>query len=174
MHKARNNIRARICIHYLPHRPLFRRFRRHDELRNSWRKKSSSTHSFSPIDATEDDCMAFGLGAGVSIVFGGIRCVAWCFPFATSQERWTWRISAVLVSGLPIAIIAALWFFPKDENRTMWIDLYEIFMLCIWMVMICLYITARISLLVVPFLGLRPLPPDAYVELNWISFLPHI
>jgi hypothetical protein len=40
--------------------------------------------------------------------------------------------------------------------------------------MMFLYIIARIILLVLPFVALRALPPGAYVQLNWVSFLPHI
>jgi hypothetical protein len=40
--------------------------------------------------------------------------------------------------------------------------------------MMFLYIIARIVLLVLPFVALRALPPGAYVQLNWVSFLPHI
>ena len=52
--------------------------------------------------------------------------------------------------------------------------LYMNFMLLICVVVMFLYIVARIVLLVLPFVALRALPPGAYVQLDWISFLPHI
>jgi len=37
-----------------------------------------------------------------------------------------------------------------------------------------LYLIARIVLFVLPFMELRALPNGEYVQLNWVSFLPHI
>jgi hypothetical protein len=53
-------------------------------------------------------------------------------------------------------------------------ELYEGFVSFIVWLMICLYIIARIALLVLPFMALRALLPGAYVQLDWVSFLPHI
>jgi len=52
--------------------------------------------------------------------------------------------------------------------------LCEAFAASTWIAMAFLYIIARIILLILPFVALRALPPGAYVQLNWVSFLPHI
>jgi len=111
--------------------------------------------------------LAYFLGLCVSIMFGAIHCIAWSFHFATLPERWAWRISAILVSGLPIAIIAfsGLVYNIIDKRVFRWF---------IFMSMFCLYIIARIALLVLPFMALRALPPGAYIQLDWVGFLPHI
>jgi len=130
---------------------------------------------YSPPD--EDCSVALGLGLCVSIVFGAIHCIAWSFHFATSPERWAWRISAILVSGLPISILIfsfLLTIFDKKETKTTGMNLYEDSISFILMSMACLYIVARIALLVLPFVALRALLPGAYVQLDWVSFLPHI
>jgi hypothetical protein len=114
----------------------------------------------------------------VATVFGAIHCITWSFHFATLQERWVWRISAVLVSGLPISVFVFPFlttiFLPTEENTHTWAELYKLFILLIIFGMMFLYIIARIVLLVLPFVALRALPPGAYVQLNWVSFLPHI
>jgi len=113
--------------------------------------------------------MAFSLGICVSIIFGAIHCIAWSFHFATLSERWAWRMSAILVSGLPISIMvfsSILTIFDQE--------IYKGFTLFVLMLMLCLYIIARIALLVLPFMALRALPPGAYVQLDWVNFLPHI
>jgi hypothetical protein len=46
--------------------------------------------------------------------------------------------------------------------------------LLVWALIIPLYLFARLALLVLPFIALRALPPGAYAQVNWISFLPHI
>jgi hypothetical protein len=109
----------------------------------------------------------------VATVFGAIHCIAWSFHFATLQERWVWRISAILVSGLPIPVILFAYFSETEANTT-WKELWLIFSSLLFFFLISLYLIARLALLVLPFIALRALPPSAYVQLDWVSFLPHI
>ena len=117
------------------------------------------------------------LATCVATVFGAIHCIPWAFHFATLQERWVWRISAILVSGVPISIIAVGFFFEtfgyKGNNST-WMKVNDSFLGFISITLMPLYIIARMVLLVLPFVALRALPPGAYVQLDWVSFLPHI
>ena len=118
-------------------------------------------------------------GICVAIAFGAIHCTAWSFHFATFQERWLWRISAVLVSGLPISFIPWRFLYLKfhrkpEENKPTWMLLCKYFLVLYFFVMWSLYIFARIVLLILPFVALRALPPGAYVQINWVGFLPHI
>ena len=137
---------------------------------------SSNNFNNNP-DNNRDPLIIVALMMGVATVFGAIHCIAWSFHFATLQERWVWRICAILISGLPISA-GALAFLgdklpPTITNHTLK-KLYERFVLLIGIIMGFLYIIARIVLLVLPFMALRALPPGAYVQLNWVSFLPHI
>jgi len=95
----------------------------------------------------------------VSTVLGAIHCIAWSFHFATFQEQWAWRISAILVLCLPIPYMAFRYHRMKHRAR---------------LTLMLLYIIARITLLILCFAGLRALSPGAYVQINWVSFLPHI
>jgi hypothetical protein len=36
------------------------------------------------------------------------------------------------------------------------------------------YIVRRVMLLVLPFLTLRALPPEAYQSVHWTEFIPHL
>jgi len=111
----------------------------------------------------------------VATAFGAIHCIPWSFHFSTLEERWLWRISAILVSGIPIPFSAfgrLLYSTIVDrDNKPTWMKLCEDFAA---LTMSFLYIIARIILLILPFVALRALPPGAYVQLNWVSFLPHI
>ena len=122
---------------------------------------------YSPPD--DDHYMAIGLGLIVSILFGAIHCIAWSFHFATMREQLAWRISAILVSGMPIAILAISIPFVYDIR-----ELYALILGLIYLLIGCLYIVARITLLILPFVALHALVPGAYVELDWVSFFPHI
>jgi len=110
----------------------------------------------------------------VATVFGAIHCIPWSFQFATLQEQWVWRISAIFVVGTPISCIVFTKILNSTGNNPTWLRV-SIFLggLILW-VLIFLYIVARMVLLVLPFVSLRALPPGAYVQLDWISFLPHI
>jgi hypothetical protein len=118
---------------------------------------------------SDDDGIDLVLAACVATVFGAIHCIAWPFHFATLQERWMWRISAILVSGLPISFFAFAWLIGElsEQGKKAVKQLIAISIAS-------LYLIARIILLILPFIALRALPPGAYVQLNWVSFLPHI
>jgi len=114
----------------------------------------------------------------VATIFGAIHCIAWSFHFATLQEQWVWRISAILVSALPISFIFCAFvvkvLYAEESNAT-WKNLCLKFSAVLLVLLIGpLYLIARMALLVLPFMALRALPPGVYVQLDWVSFLPHI
>jgi hypothetical protein len=37
-----------------------------------------------------------------------------------------------------------------------------------------IYVLARISLLFIPFIVLRSLPPAAFTDVNWSVYIPHL
>jgi len=129
---------------------------------------------YSPNIDDYQDLIASALVLCVAIVFGAIHCIPWSFHFATLQEQWVWRTSAILVSGLPISYIPFVYLLFEMGDESTWMEFCGIFTAGICAVMGFLYIVARIVLLVLPFVALRALPPGAYVQLNWVSFLPHI
>ena len=93
-------------------------------------------------------------------------------PLRHITRKWAWRISSVLLSGVPISAFALGFLLSDDENGDL--KLYDYFLVLIIVILVSLYIIARIVLLVLPFVALRALPPGAYVQVNWVSFLPHM
>ena len=138
------------------------------------RGESLRVPTFYSPDSGNDpgDDNPFALALWVASVFGAIHCIPWSFHFATLQEQWVWRISAILVSGVPISWVAVEFLRQFDKkNKLISKKFFDIF---VPSNPNPLYIIARIVLLVLPFIALRGLPPRAYVQLNWVSFLPHI
>jgi hypothetical protein len=131
---------------------------------------------YSPYNGDDPkDYIPLTLAMCVATVFGAIHCIPWSFHFATLQERWVWRISAILVSGMPIFVVALVFLpLPDKENKPTWMKVWTIFVNSIFTGMNSLYIIARIVLLVLPFVALRALSPGAYGQVNWVSLLPHI
>jgi len=118
--------------------------------------------------------LPFFLAVCVATVFGAIHSIPWSFHFPTLQELWVWRISAILVSGLPIFAVAVFEAIRYNSHNSTWMEVGESLWALIFLVLTSLYIIARIILLILPFVTLRALPPGAYVQLHWVSFLPHI
>ena len=128
---------------------------------------------YSPYNDADDNYnWPFFLFLCIATVFGAIHCIPWSFHFVTLQEKWAWRISSVLLSGVPISAFALGFLLSDDENGDL--KLYDYFLVLIIVILVSLYIIARIVLLVLPFVALRALPPGAYVQVNWVSFLPHM
>ena len=106
----------------------------------------------------------------VSVLFGAIHSVAWFYDFSTSTERWGWRISSIIVSVIPL--IVSLMFMAirmeivKEGSNNFFFFFYDAFFL--------VYMISRIALLLFPLIGLRALPPGAYVDLDWATIIPHI
>jgi len=102
-------------------------------------------------DKSDDQFLADIFAVGVSIVFGAIHCKKWSFHFTTLQERWAWRISVILILGLPIPIVPLGHLsevFDTEENKITWMELCWSFINWTGLGMICLYTIAQIVLLI--------------------------
>ncbi|TFK35042.1 hypothetical protein BDQ12DRAFT_326889 [Crucibulum laeve] len=108
----------------------------------------------------------------IASLFGAVHCFPWASNFPTLQEKMIWRVGAILVTCAPV-----LFFFlgVGDEipdgifSRIPPIIFGIAMMLCIMS-----YIFARLALVVVSLTSLRSLPSEAYVVVQWMSFLPHL
>ncbi|KAG1886573.1 hypothetical protein F4604DRAFT_1571702, partial [Suillus subluteus] len=103
----------------------------------------------------------------MATIFGGIHCMAWFFAFPTYQEQVLWQISAVTITCTPCLSSATAVLLDKLGTPYIVIVLVSAspFML---------YITACAVLLVLMFITLRNLPPDAYKAVSWTSLVPHL
>ncbi|KAJ7364220.1 hypothetical protein DFH08DRAFT_949834 [Mycena albidolilacea] len=129
---------------------------------------SSSVPSFWALPDSENGS-ELGLGflfeCLVGIVFGVIHCAGWNTGFPTAEEMWIWRSCSLLVTTIPM-----LW-FGSLLNRVgfpavLWTILTFLFPL--------IYLLARISLLLIPFMALRSLSPAVFADVNWSVYIPHL
>jgi hypothetical protein len=104
--------------------------------------------------------------AAVGIIFGGIHCTAWRFQFPSYIEQHLWRISAVSVTGGPLLMALFLGFGSQVDS----ISTLSVFA---FLLLLILYIVARLALLVLSFMTLRSLPPGAFRAADWARFIPH-
>lgn len=91
-----------------------------------------------------------------------------------------WRTGSLTVAGIPALIFlitVPLFLFGADEDQEWtllqiwysWLSFY-----IIYPAGIIIYVTARLMLMVLAFLSLRSLPPDAYVDVSWTKYILHI
>ncbi|KAF5332346.1 hypothetical protein D9758_016936 [Tetrapyrgos nigripes] len=128
----------------------------------------------------------------VACIFGAIHCFAWNFSFPTSTEQMMWRISAAFVALFPFV------YFLGWATHYIWEDLdwqsllkrfrllryissflkgifyNDIVVLIIVSFGVLLYVVCRLILLTIIFTTLRSLPSDAYRDIDWTRYLPHM
>ncbi|KAJ7059186.1 hypothetical protein C8F01DRAFT_989765, partial [Mycena amicta] len=110
-------------------------------------------------------CLAILGECLIATIFGAIHFIGWTTIFPSIAEMWLWRLSAVLVTAIPIALpllrVLDL-FFELAIDSGMFLPL------------ILSYIPVRLILLVLPFTALRALPPATFVDVNWSVYIPHL
>jgi hypothetical protein len=111
----------------------------------------------------------------MAFVFGAIHCAAWRNAFPTNAEKWLWESSSIVITCVPILLsaIIALAYVPESFIPPTLAFLLHLALIT-FNVLPVLYSICRIILLVLPLIQLRSLPPDAFIDISWSSFIPHI
>jgi hypothetical protein len=118
----------------------------------------------------DENLFANFFGVTLATIFGAIHCVAWPFQFPSYPEQWLWRASSLTITCVPLTLFLLAWKGKKLSlpPRMFWLPA----------IIYCaggyLYIYARIFLLLLPIVALRSLPPGAYQEVRWTTFIPHV
>ena len=144
-----------------------------------------------------DVSILFVLLPAVGILFGGVHCFAWSFPFPTGLEKVLWRVCAVYCTASPFILTAggALYLAADNDVIPSWIksvfssignciewltDLHPVFEWGIVLIAFTLvssppifYVICRIILVVLTFTSLRAPPAGVFEATSWTSFLPH-
>jgi hypothetical protein len=118
----------------------------------------------------EESLWAQLLCAFAYAVFGGIHCIAWNFAYLSLLVRNLWRVASVEVAAIPLIFPVLFWLLKRHP-----ISLTP-FMTTFITIPCIVFISARVVLLILPFLELRYLPADSNVlkTVSWDRFVPHI
>ncbi|KAM6493024.1 hypothetical protein JOM56_011158 [Amanita muscaria] len=130
------------------------------------------------------------------MLYGGIMATAWNLYFPTQTESTLWRISSVYISfsGILYAFTEAFssiatWITAiigySDSNqgflrrwfrrlRYLFVKILEFHIWIAFLGAVCLYIVARIFIMVEIFISLRSQPSVAYETPDFSQYLPHI
>ncbi|KAG0697664.1 hypothetical protein DFH29DRAFT_984172 [Suillus ampliporus] len=107
------------------------------------------------------------VGLVVMVIFGGLHCFAWFSQFPTPLEQVSWRVSSLIITGLPLFVVPCMLLVSTNFGETA-IGFFLFFILPVT------YFIARILLLTLMVTGLRSLPSDAYKAVSWIYLIPHL
>ena len=123
-------------------------------------------YAFSTSDP--DDLVVRRLTSIVAILFGGIHCAGWNFPFPSHAELIIWRVSSLIILIVPcIGVLVDV--SEHTDAITIGTALFFGFLLST-----LIYGLARLTLFVEAFIALRHLPPGAYAVVEWTALLLHI
>ena len=124
--------------------------------------------------SSPNDTLATLIGLCVGILFGGIHCFAWSFDFPSIAEGYIWKTSAVIITTIPFTFYLIFDNVRMRETDAYANDSSNLTRTLIVYLSIVLYCMSRAALVVLPILSLRCLPPEALLEFQWSSFIPHI
>jgi len=130
--------------------------------------------TFYPAEwATVSKNFSMLLVTAITVAFGGIHCIGWTFTFPSSTESTLWRIASLFITAVPMALLLLIPLsFSIDDF--LFKDGFEPCSTTVLASLLFLYIISRLSLLVLPFLCLRSLPPAAFHVVHWTSSIPHV
>ncbi|KAJ7130456.1 hypothetical protein C8R44DRAFT_731978 [Mycena epipterygia] len=137
---------------------------------------SNSVPTFWSMDLKEagsDEIqIPFSIEFLVGTIFGGIHCATWNASFPSTTEMWMWRSCSLLVAAIPavLGLLSVLNRIPGIEMEDILSTIVEI----LFLVSIPLYPIARLFLIILPFTSLRALPPDAFIDVDWSVYIPHL
>ena len=129
--------------------------------------------------SSKSDKFAIIIGLFVGILFGGIHCVAWSFDFPSIPEKYIWRTSAATITAVPLIFFVIVENVRHRDGIQLgtpddcfhYFSGLRILTVCFAIILYCI---SRAALVVLPLLSLRRLPPEAFIEFQWSSFIPHI
>ncbi|KAF9473622.1 hypothetical protein BDN70DRAFT_885670 [Pholiota conissans] len=119
-------------------------------------------------DVDMDDITFSVLVPVVGTLFGAVHLIpSWFLDFASRQEMWLWRASAIIITAIPSLPVVTL--FLWDFGSFM-----QCFLVTPAAVGYVLYPVARIILLTLALTSLRSLSSSALESIEWTTFIPHL
>jgi hypothetical protein len=115
------------------------------------------------------------IGCFSAMVFGGIHCMGWNFPFRSHTEQLLWRNAclAVLSSSVSLSISSAFGLLQEKWESLRCGSPFN-FTIIIILISGFAYIAARLILIALMLLSFRSMPPGVYDTVAWTKFIPHI
>jgi hypothetical protein len=135
----------------------------------------------------------------VGAIFGALHALAWTSAFPSPSDLVLWRLSTLIITAEPIFMLFVGFLYEEKEKetspppRSLLLSSHVVIqqqqprraspsaknaLRQIFIVLFALgtplYIFARFTLIILAFISLRTLPPDAFKVVSWTSFIPHL
>ncbi|CAG7852233.1 SubName: Full=Uncharacterized protein {ECO:0000313/EMBL:CCA67620.1} [Serendipita indica DSM 11827] len=108
----------------------------------------------------------------VGTLFGAVHFLAWSSPFPSSHIQYLWRLATIVMSAAPPAsLITFLFAFLIGSISPLLGGLIAFGLLPLFLP---LYLVGRGVTLVLALVTLATLPLEAYRDVEWSDFFPHI
>jgi len=150
-------------------------------------KRVGTFYPFEWTDAKSATSVVLAVASG----FGGIHCIGWSFGFPSGTEQTLWRVASITITVVPLGVLIFPFLpsivlsclpsirLPRDHPQFMLSIFVQTAVLgYVWFILLSVapvpYLTARLILLVLPFLSLMSLPPTAYHVVHWTLHIPHV
>jgi len=110
----------------------------------------------------------------IAALNGGLFCLGWKFTYPSQTELIFWRTASLILTVIPFVVgpidfvLTNIW--PQGRSgRSFFHALDLILIMLIWV-----YVIARLSLYVLALGLLREQPPSAFVGVDWTKYFPHL
>jgi hypothetical protein len=106
----------------------------------------------------------------IGIIFGGIHLIPiWLSTSPSYYEKLVWKISAIWITTEPVVLV-----FLKLALDICKLEVLRITVITLFGVTGVMWIVARLAILVLVFTTLRKLPEEAFFNIQWSTFFPHV
>ncbi|CCA71381.1 hypothetical protein PIIN_05320 [Serendipita indica DSM 11827] len=108
----------------------------------------------------------------VGTLFGAVHFLAWSSPFPSTHMQFLWRFATIVMTAVPsTTIVITLFGVPIGEYVSKILGALILFSLFL---LPPLYFVGRGITIVLALVTLATLPLDAYRDVEWSDFFPHI
>jgi hypothetical protein len=105
-------------------------------------------------------------------VLSALHIAAWNWEFPSSTLRTLWRIFGVAATGAAITPLASIYFY-KFLKSVLRLHVSSLLLSPPTVASVIVYITSRLSLIVLTFYCFSSMPASVYETVDWTNFLPH-
>ncbi|CAG7853091.1 SubName: Full=Uncharacterized protein {ECO:0000313/EMBL:CCA70842.1} [Serendipita indica DSM 11827] len=107
----------------------------------------------------------------VGMLFGAVHFLAWSSPFPTIHVQYLWRFATMIIAVMPFAAVLGLFFAALIVDQCFGAARLLVLPLLLFPL---IYFIGRGITIVIALKTLAGLPIDAYRDMEWSSFFPHI
>ena len=116
----------------------------------------------SPVEGTSYRTLISSLLAWS--VFGALHAIAWNYDFPTGTEKILWRVSSLVLAGVPAVCAVGIMLRGTDGDSALTMTTLSF---------VC-GIICRLLLVSLMLASLRSLPSSAYQTIPWTNYIPHL